>query len=284
MSGASPAPRPHSRPSLLSRLGRPRRLAPELRCEGPVGVTLVSPGYEHLAEEAVRRFRVSTGLSVLVLHVEREPSYAAKLNLDLLVAPRPIVFFDVDLWMLRPHEFAPLAGSGRFGAVPDAGAWNPRTFPYADCEREGWDRADYFNSGLLVCDLARPEIRAVFAAARKRLADCHAGRQEAPADYGDQYFLNWAVRQQPGLLRRLPLELNFYKRVVDGGNYPHLPREIIGLHAAGIPLGEKLAALHAQAAVFGEPVLPMCPQAEAHFATLARPAAATNAIEPHLYE
>jgi hypothetical protein len=201
-----------------------------------------------------------TGLDVVVLWMEREPSFAAKLNLDLLLAPVPIVFFDVDLWMLRPFDFVPLTQSGRFCAVHDTGPLDAGSFSYLDCRAEGWRPEEYFNSGLFVCDLGRPEIRAVFAAARARFADCQSGRVPPPADHGEQYFLNWAVQQQPGLLRLLPPELNFYKAAYDHGFIEHLPREIIGLHAAACPVSGKLAKLTREAAVFGEWVKPVWKQ------------------------
>lgn len=218
-----------------------------------IGVTIVSPAYEHLAEEAISRFRKFAGLDVVALEVPDSGGFAAKLNLDRYVAPVPVVFFDVDLWLLRKFDFAPLLNSGKWCAVPDPGAYNPQAFPHTDSEAEGWEKADYFNSGLIVCDLSRPSHRRVFEDARRHFQT--GGKK--PADWTDQFWLNWAVQQQPGLLHRLPLELNFYKLAVDWGSYPHIPREIIGLHAAGAKVGEKLSRLKREAAVFGEPSCPM---------------------------
>jgi hypothetical protein len=244
--------------------GGSRAIAPVIESTPAIGVTVSSPKYQALTDEAVRRFRAATGLDVVVLWSEQEPAFAAKLNLDLLVAARPIVFFDVDLWMLRPFDFLPLARSGRFCAVPEPGAWNPRAFPHGDSEREGWDKSTYFNSGLFVCDLAQPEVQRVFADARGRLSECHAKAARRPTDWTDQFYLNWAVQRQPGLLKRLPFSLNFYKKAVDWGSYPYIPREIIGLHAAGVPVEEKLEKLRREASVFGEPVGKMHAEAIAH--------------------
>lgn len=244
--------------------GDPCTLARKIDPPEVIGVTITSPKYRHLTDEAVRRFRKHSGLDVIVLWSEEEPAFAAKLNLDLLVAPMPIVFFDVDLWLLRPFDFKALAKAGRFCAVPDPGAWNPLAFPHIDSKRNGWNKESYFNSGLFACDLARPEIRRVFADARRRFEECHANTAPAPVDWTDQFFLNWAIQQQPGLLKRLPFALNFYKKAVDWGSYPHIPREIVGLHAAGIPLEDKLENLRRQAAVFGEPIGPMHREAIDH--------------------
>lgn len=220
---------------------------------GPVvGVTVVSPRYAYMAGEAVERFQKMSGLDVVVLHVGSEPAFAAKLNLDLLLAPRRIVFFDVDYWMLRPFNFSTLP-TDRFSAVPDPGVGSKNQFPARDCAREGWAPETYFNSGLFVCDLTMPALRQVFADARARLLACHAGAVESPADWTDQYFLNWAVQQQWEIFNPLPIALNFYKVAADGGNLANIPAQIIGLHAAGVGVERKLAALRQQAAVFGPP-------------------------------
>lgn len=242
----------------------PCTLARRIHPTEAIAVTITSPRYQHLTDEAVRRFQKHSGLDVVVLWSGQEPAFAAKLNLDLLVAPVPIVFFDVDLWLLRPFDFRSLAKSGRFCAVPDPGAWNPLAFPHTDCESNDWNKETYFNSGLFACDLSKPEIRRVFEDARRKLDACHHKTAPAPADWTDQFFLNWGLQQQPALFKRLPFALNFYKRAVDWGSYPHIPREIIGLHAAGVPVEEKLAKLRRESEVFGEPTGTMHPEAITH--------------------
>jgi hypothetical protein len=244
---------------------RKRRVTPMCLPSSLVGVTVVSPAYQHLLEESISRFRAATGLDVVVLWTSDETGFGAKLNLDLLLAPRAVVFFDIDLWMLRPFNFSALAAARRFCAVHDPGVWVPNCFPRMDCEREEWHHLDYFNSGLFVCDLGQPEIRNVFADARARLRASTEGGVPPPRDITDQFYLNWAVQRQPGLFQRMPFELNFYKVTVDGGAFPHIPREIIGLHAAGVPVDQKLERLRTEAAVFGAPVRPMTAPAREHF-------------------
>lgn len=226
--------------------------APIVDVGSMVGVTVVSSRYAHMAREAVERFQKMTGLHVVVLHSVAEPAFSAKLNLDLLLAPRRVVFFDVDYWMLRPFDFSTLPAD-RFSAVPDPGVGSANQFPAKDCARQGWAPETYFNSGLFVCNLAQPEIRQVFSDARARLTGCHTVAFESPADWTDQFFFNWAVQQQPGLFNPLPIALNFYKVAADGGNLAHIPAQIIGLHAAGVSVERKLEALRQQAAVFGPP-------------------------------
>jgi hypothetical protein len=232
-----------------------------------VGVTIVTSSYAALEEESVTRFRKYSGLDVVVIRVDDDAGFAAKLNLDRFVAPQPIVFFDVDLWLLRPYDFAKHATSGRWCAAMCPGALNPIAFPHADSVANGWEKATYFNSGLFACDLSQPNIQKVFSDARARLAACHAKECAEPVDWTDQYYLNWGVHQQAGLFFELPFAVNFYKLAVDWGSYPHIPREIIGLHAAGVPAAAKLETLRQQAAVFGAPTSPMHQEALQHFHT-----------------
>jgi hypothetical protein len=241
---AQPAPR------------KPRKLpTTRILSEGPIGVTLVSPDFEHLAQEAVSRFRRNTGLECVVIHTGQKAisCFGAKLNLDLLLAPRPIVFFDADLWIIRPVELTELATSGKWCAVPDPCAYGDGGFPAGDVRREGWDPNTYFNSGFFACDLSRPEIRRVFSDARAHLERVHAGDIVPPVDSTDQFYLNWAVQQQPGLFHPLPLAINFFQIAIHHGSLEQIPAKIIGLHAAGVPLERKLAVLGKQAAVYGPP-------------------------------
>src|SRR4051812_4003634 len=71
---------------------RPRRMAPQVEVSPAIGVTVSSPKYAHLADEAVKRFRKATGLDVVILWAEDRSAFSAKLNLDLLVAAGPVVF------------------------------------------------------------------------------------------------------------------------------------------------------------------------------------------------
>lgn len=233
-----------------------RKVTARVLSDGPIGVTFVSPGYEHLEKEAVSRFREMTGgLECLVIHTGtlRGSSFAAKLNLDLLVAPRPIVFFDADLWFIRPFDFASLGKSDQWCAVPDPCSTNLSSFCGQDSKREGWEVGTYFNSGLFVCDLARPEIRRVFADARAQLDRVIRDEVAPPVDSTDQYYLNWAVHQQPGLFKPLPLAMNFFAIAIHHGSLSEFPANIIGLHAAGVHLNRKLETLTRQAWVFAPP-------------------------------
>jgi hypothetical protein len=45
--------------------------------------------------------------------------------------------------------------------------------------------------------------------------------------------------------------MNFFKFAVDHGYAPHYPGDVVGLHAAGVQVKEKLEALRLQAQVLG---------------------------------
>lgn len=222
---------------------------PYIPSTGPIGVTVVSPDYAELAPEAIKRFQLCTGLEVITLHPTKDV-FTAKLHLDS-VAGRPIVFFDVDLWFLRPFDFSTLASGFHWNAVPDPCAALSNNFVGRDILAQKWDQGSYFNSGLFACDLRRREIRQVFEDARKRLADTIADNSIAPEDTTDQFYLNWAVQQQPGLFNPLPLELNFFRYAIIHGAVSGWPSDIIGLHAAGVPLNKKLETLKRESLVFG---------------------------------
>ncbi len=229
-----------------------------------LGVTIISPSYQEAGAEAVRRWKQYTGNPVLVIHAEAEPAFSVKLHLDELCPARPIVFFDADLWLLRPLPFEQL-DPVMWSAVGDPGVWNPGAFPHSDCRSFDLDSTRYFNSGLMALDLGNMDHRAIFSAAREKLKQVHSGKAEKPVDWTDQFFLNAAFQASNLPLHLLPFAWNFYRFAVQEGSFPHIPRDIIGLHAAGVPVAEKLTALQAQALAYSMPERPMWPAAMDHY-------------------
>jgi len=59
----------------------------------------------------------------------------------------------------------------------------------------------------------------------------------------------------------IPLKFNFYLRASQWGQVPYIPRDIIGLHAAGIELKDKKRSLEIQAEVFTNELLRVCQEA-----------------------
>jgi len=225
----------------------------------PIAVTLVSPSYKKLACEAVKRFRRHSGLEVKEIVVKKEPCFDAKLSLDLLCKRDRVVFFDSDYYLLRRLRIS--GPSSSILAVHDPSVWNPHAFPHTDCERFGMDKRRYFNTGFFVCDLRLDSHREMFRLARKVYGECVEMKREKPVDWTDQFFLNFSVQQLGIPVTFLPFAFNFYKKAVDWGSFPYIPREIVGLHGAGVPVGMKFQVLREQACVFGEECAEMSDEA-----------------------
>lgn len=224
--------------------------------EKMIGVTVVTPAYKHLEKEAVKRFHKHTGLPVQVIRCNNEQGFFAKLELDQACPKTRIMFFDVDYWLLRPispQQWCPQS----WVAVQDSAVYNPHAFPHTDCESHQLDKRRYFNSGMFTCNLAIPQHRQVFQEARKMRKRVISGKDRAPVDVTDQFYLNAAVQKLNVSLGLMPTRFNFYKKAADWGQLAYIPRDIVGLHAAGEPLKTKLKALRQQAAVFSGGTYPV---------------------------
>ena len=231
----------------------------------PLGVTIVTPGYEAMAEEAIRRFKAATGCeAVLRIEVPEGEGFNAKLHLDELCPARPIVFFDADLWMLREFDVGALMPvNDEWIAVHDPAVWDAESWPARDCATHEMEPGDYVNTGLFACDLSKHFAREIFARARALAST------ETMIDPTDQGLLNLARHRLQVPIRLLPAVFNFYPLAVAWGTFPFTPRGVIGLHAAGFPAADKLAALQHFALTLGGEHRPMTPAAMAvhHAAT-----------------
>ena len=217
----------------------------------PIGVTIISSSYKKVGEEAVRRFKKHTGLLVKIVRCYDLDGFQQKLELDRIVGRRPAVFFDADLWFVRPVA---LGGHG-FHAAHDPAVFDARSWPAKDCVEFGMDPLQYFNTGLMVLDFRLQEHRALFQNARKL-----AGKQsliKRMADKTDQGWINMAAQQMGLQWGRLPASFNFYMAAAIWGCVLSIPRVIYGIHAAGVPAKHKHGVLRAQAATFGQHVEPM---------------------------
>lgn len=88
-----------------------------------------------------------------------------------------------------------------------------------------------------------------------------------PVDVTDQFALNKAAQDTNVPMSLVPLKFNYYHRASQWGQVPYIPRDVIGLHAAGFKLEEKKRALEVQAEVFTSDVLRICPEAQQFEAT-----------------
>lgn len=215
---------------------------------GLLGVTIITPGYEEVGEEAVRRFQRFTGLPVTALRFGGKSGHGYKLQLPVLVSCRvPVVFFDADLWLLRPTDFSPHVVPGGIAAVPDPGTSDPEGFVAHDIAALGLKAGEYFNSGLFIADLSSAEVREAMMHAAQAFASRQAGGVK---DYGEQSFLNAAVQRAGLPFRAMPAGFNFFMHAVQHG-YGLFPNLVHGLHGAGIRLDEKCRRMEEQAVVFG---------------------------------
>lgn len=227
----------------------------------PIGLCIISPAYEKVGSEAVRRFELHTGLECKVHRAkDGEDSFAAKLSLDRISGRRPVCFVDSDLWFLDKPNFP--FGHPCVMASHDSATRNPHAFPHTDCERFQMDKNGYINTGLLVFDTRHQKHRDWFAEARKLKASFKRKRKRLqPEDWTDQFWLNMAKANVGLPWSKLPSSYNFYLFEAFWGQAPFIPRKIIGLHGAGIKAKSKFQKLSQQAKVFEHPVCPMHPEA-----------------------
>lgn len=205
-----------------------------------IGVTLVSPGYEELAMEAIKRAKFFAGLDTLALFVHSEPAFFRKLDLCKLVGRRKVVFYDADLWFVAPVDFRSL--NPGFWAVQERGAVTPNVFPHMDCAKFSLDACRYVNTGLMCFDLGLRRHREVFNVARKLAVDAIKKPGTDTFDRTEQSWLNIAMQQIDVDQQFLPFSYNYFDWSVEHfGNTR--PEHIIGYHAAGVQLIDKLAHL-----------------------------------------
>jgi hypothetical protein len=222
-----------------------------------IGLTVTTPSYNKLTAEACKRFEKNTGLKTRVeIAPTDDDGFPAKLELWRTKADA--VFFDSDLWVIRPIDFSKLPD---WSVVHDPCVFHPDSFCFKDCqqpfEEGGLLRDRYFNTGMMKVDFRKPLNREVFKRAAKIAAKVKAGKAWKPHDTTDQYYINRAVLELGVSVTLLPYSFNYYHKAVEWGVLSFTPREVRCLHAAGYPLKRKLAALRSQFRVFGSQTQPM---------------------------
>jgi hypothetical protein len=225
-----------------------------------IAVTVVTPSYKHLEKEAVKRFKRHSGLPVQVIRVKDAEGFTAKLELDRYCGKQRVVFFDIDFFLLRPVKFDEW-DVPHWYAVHDSAVFNPHAFPNTDCALYKLDKLRYFNSGFFICDLRNPLHRKVFQRARQIHAKVQRKKFPKPVDVTDQFYLNYAAQELGVGLNLVPLKFNYYHKASAWGQVPYIPRDIIGLHAAGYKREDKLQALQVQEQVFKQDNLIVCAEA-----------------------
>lgn len=212
------------------------------------GITLASPGYFNLANEAARRFRKYTGMDCLVITTDRADSYDAKLALPNL-GDRTLCFIDSDLWMIRPVNLDPFRQMNGVAAVPEAGRHLIHSFCIHDCETLEVPMDRYVNAGLMIINPRVPAVQEAFNIAAQILAESRAGINVLK-DYGEQSALNAGFLRAGVQMTFLGDEWNFWPKAWHWKCYDELPLHPYSIHAAGVPLPQKEQFLKEQCKVW----------------------------------
>ena len=200
-----------------------------------LGVTLSSPGFEQLAEEARKRFMRHTGLQCVVVHTQAAKNYEVKLELPKMFN-ESVVWFDADLWFVRDVDLAEFDDQEEFLAVLDPGIHDFNHFPLHDSKILKINHLKYFNSGFFVWNSrhhrAFEEARKVMLLDKAKLKD-----------FGEQSSLNAGV-QRTCKLKLLSSTYN-YMPFAELHHLRGLVRQVqpLTIHAAGYAAEHKLAAL-----------------------------------------
>ena len=80
-------------------------------------------------------------------------------------------------------------------------------------------------------------------------------------DVTDQFYLNKAAQDVGAPLHLVPLKFNYYHKAAQWAQIPFIPRDVVGLHAAGEKIEDKLHALKIQSGVFGCEICAIHPEA-----------------------
>jgi len=222
-----------------------------------IGATILTKNYAEIGIAAVERFKKRTGLDVIVLWKDKD-AFEAKLDLPFLLAPQTVVYFDADHWMIRDCDLSQFNNSPYFWAVKDPGindlpatlinaggepAVMSGSFPVPDATLLGFDPQQYFNGGLWIANFKREDHVSAFAIAKQLYEEKKNGLWKDYQDYGEQGFLNAGIHRAGVALDFLPQTYNFWLLSFKGGLVKSIPHGVIGLHAAGYGLPDKMPHL-----------------------------------------
>lgn len=215
-----------------------------------IAITVACPAYADLANEQAEHFRRHSKLDTIVVH-NNDSSFRHKLDLEQMFRGQKVVFFDADYRLIRDAHFNDIGEQGEFIACHDCGLHDINQFPSPDSAILDINPALYFNSGLWVADFRYESHRHAFAIARQLFEEKRNGLWSGIGDLGEQSFLNAGVQKAGVQIRHLHPRYNFMFHSWRWGAMPEIPREIIGIHAAGTELGDKRNMLNAQHKIFG---------------------------------
>ncbi|MEQ1748172.1 MAG: hypothetical protein ABL974_02035 [Prosthecobacter sp.] len=196
-------------------------------------VTVISPGFEDVGAEAVARFEQFADMKVTVLRCPASDAHRVKLEAFAHAARQGWrVFFDSDLWFVRPcaEELRQLAGPWV------AGCPIPPGLAAAEGERLGYDPRCRVTTGFVVFDPTLPQWQQALKLA--------LNLQQHLGDQRDEVYLNAALHRYQIPIRMIDSGWNWCLRDNHSG---YTSDKIWSIHAAGISVTEKLAALQAAA-------------------------------------
>lgn len=168
-----------------------------------IGVTMFTDSHYELAQEAIRRFKKHTGLSVVGIHLneKKSNSFLRKLWICDYVASSA-VFFDSDLWFNEDFDFSQFEGEESVFGVLDPGWNNKDCFVYQDSISHGLNMWKYINTGLFVFN--KRHHSHIFELAKK----LHKSRKVN--DFGEQTYFNIALQETSSSVVLLEDGLNYF--------------------------------------------------------------------------
>ena len=220
-----------------------------------IAVTIATPKYKQLCDEQVEHFRKHCDLPVVAIHLKEESfkdSAGRKLELHRMFRGQKVLFFDSDWRAIRKLDIELLEKLSEtdFLAVADHDTRDSGSFPKPDSKTFGINEALYFNSGFWVANFALEKHVQAFELALKLYKESKNGGWASVIDHGEQGFLNAGIQKSGVPIHHLPATWNWYHFAWANGAIEHIPRNIIGVHAAAFPIHEKKIALDAQTQIF----------------------------------
>lgn len=219
-------------------------------------VTVITPTYERVGREMVRRVKRFTGHDVKVIETTDDKGFEAKLHLDRHAGKRRVIWMDCDLWPIRSWRPEDLVVGSCIQGCHESAVFNRAAFPNTDCHKNGLNWETYCNTGILIWNNSMSEHREMFKVARQSWKNHHQGKDKL-VDVTDQGHIVRAYQSLGLPIQFLPEQYNCYLFGIFHGQRPYIPRDIINLHGAGIPAKSKYSRLKVQASVLSQKMWPM---------------------------
>lgn len=204
-----------------------------------------------MAHENAKWMRKNSGLDAIVIQVGNmtlREGFETKLSLEKIHKGK-IVFFDADYRLIADvrGQMQQWVVGDRFLAAHETSAskGDDRFFSYKDPRALDIPIKTHVNTGLFACDTSRPKVRLMFEYARQIFAEKTNGLWSKISDQTDQTIINLSIHLSAIKVHLLPQEWNWFYYAFREG-WCKFPRQVIGLHAAGV-FGPQAKAEHLDA-------------------------------------